>query len=115
SGSIPSFDIILLGIGEDGHTASIFPNQMNLLTSDKLYDTAIQPKTGNTRITMTGTLINNAKNVNFLVSGKNKSIVINEIVRVTEPVDRYPAAMVEPLNGNLYWYLDKSAAGDIAK
>jgi len=115
SGSLPSFDIILLGIGEDGHTASIFPNQMNLLTSDKLYDTAIQPKTGNTRITMTGTLINNAKNVYFLVSGKNKSIVINEIVRVREPVDRYPAAMVEPLNGNLYWYLDKSAAGDIAK
>ncbi len=105
----PSFDIILLGLGEDGHTASIFPNQMQLITSEKLYETAIQPKTGQTRITMTGSLINNAKCIYFLVSGKGKSEVLNAILNSSEAADEYPANFIKPLDGELFWVVDDSA------
>lgn len=105
----PSFDIILLGLGEDGHTASIFPNQMQLITSEKLYETAIQPKTGQTRITMTGSLINNAKCIYFLLSGKGKSEVLNAILNSSEAADEYPANFIKPLDGELFWVVDDSA------
>ena len=107
--ALPHFDIILLGLGEDGHTASIFPNQMQLITSEKLYETAIQPKTGQTRITMTGSLINNAKCIYFLVSGKGKSEVLNAILNSSEAADEYPANFIKPLDGELFWVVDDSA------
>jgi len=109
NGTLPHFDIILLGLGDDGHTASIFPNQMQLLTSEKLYETAIQPKTGKTRITMTGNLINNAKCIYYLVSGKGKSDVINAILNCIEAADKYPANFIKPADGELVWVVDKSA------
>jgi len=108
NGTLPHFDIILLGLGDDGHTASIFPNQMQLLTSEKLYETAIQPKTGNTRITMTGNLINNAKCIYFLVSGKEKSKVVNAILNSSEAAAEYPAYFIKPGDGELFWVVDKS-------
>jgi len=108
-GSLPSFDIILLGIGDDGHTASIFPDQISLFTSEKLYDTAIHPKTGNKRITMTGNLINNAKCIYFLVSGIEKTNVINAIMNGGETADKYPANYIKPVFGKLLWVVDKSA------
>lgn len=106
--ALPSFDIILLGLGDDGHTASIFPNQMQLLTSEKLYDTAIQPKTGQTRITMTGRLINNAKCIYFLVSGINKVVVLNDIMNCDEKAKQYPASFINPDFGELFWVVDES-------
>jgi 6-phosphogluconolactonase len=109
NGTLPHFDIILLGLGDDGHTASIFPNQMQLLTSEKLYETAIQPITGNTRITMTGNLINNAKCIYFLVSGKGKSEVVNAILNSSEAADEYPANFIKAEDGELVWVVDKSA------
>jgi len=109
NGTLPHFDIILLGLGDDGHTASIFPNQMQLLTSEKLYETAIQPKTGKTRITMTGNLINNAKLIYFLVSGGGKSEVVNSILNCSEAADEYPANFIKPVDGKLFWFVDKLA------
>lgn len=108
-GTLPCFDIIFLGLGDDGHTASIFPNQMQLLTSEKLYETAIQPKTGKTRITMTGNLINNAKCIYFLVSGKGKSEVIDAILNGSEAAEEYPANFIKPADGELFWVVDKLA------
>lgn len=104
--SLPLFDIILLGIGEDGHTASIFPDQMELLTSDKLYDVSTHPVTGQKRITMTGHLINNASNIYFLVSGKSKAKVLNNIFAGNNEAKEYPAYYVKPLNGELFWIVD---------
>lgn len=103
--TLPSFDIILLGIGEDGHTASIFPNQMELITSDKMYAVALHPDSGQKRITMTGHLINNAKYIYFLASGKNKENVVKNILEGNEEAKQYPANYIKPVNGELFWVL----------
>ena len=104
------FNAILLGLGEDGHTASIFPGNEDLFLSDDLCVKTIHPDTGQSRITITGKLINNSENLIFMVTGKNKSGIIKEIL---EPVDkelRYPASFVRPYKGKLSWYIDSSAA-----
>jgi len=106
----PSFDLIILGIGEDGHTASIFPNQMELIDSEKICEVAIHPDTGQKRITITGRVINNAKNVSFLVTGKKKSIIIGNILNKRENYKSYPAAHVYPKFGKLTYHLDEVAS-----
>ena len=102
---IPQFDLILLGMGNDGHTASIFPNQMKLLVSEKFYDIGIHPQSGQKRITLTGTVINNAKNVFFLVTGKDKAQVFTNIRYHQSGWISYPASHIKPL-GNLKWVVD---------
>lgn len=111
--NLPVFDIILLGIGEDGHTASIFPGQLDVFRSEKIYEVTVSPYTGQNRITMTGNVINNADNIYFLVSGKHKAKVVGEILTGSESAKRYAAANVNPVRGALEWYLDKDSAGNI--
>ncbi len=108
--NLPSFDFILLGIGEDGHTASIFPNQMHLLKSDKICEVAIHPETGQKRITLTGKVINNANNICFMVSGENKAIVVSQILKNLEEARNYPANYIISNSGLVQWHLDKRAA-----
>lgn len=103
--SLPAFDIILLGIGEDGHTASIFPNQMTLLNSNELYDVAYHPVSNLARITMTGHLINNAGNIYFLVSRGDKENIVKDILDGNEKAMQYPANYIKPVNGELFWML----------
>jgi 6-phosphogluconolactonase len=105
---LPQFDLILLGLGSDGHTASIFPNQMQLLESEKNYETAVQPETKQERITLTGKVINNAKQVYFLVSGIDKAVVVSQILQGDGYA--YPAANIKPTNGEPSWFIDKDAA-----
>ncbi|KUO60665.1 hypothetical protein APF79_02525 [bacterium BRH_c32] len=107
---IPSFDIMMLGLGDDGHTASIFPNNISLFNSDKICINTKHPESGQDRITFTGKVINNSKNVYFFVTGKGKSKIVNEILNVDNPNKICPASLVEPSDGNLYWLLDKGAA-----
>lgn len=109
----PRFDLIMLGLGEDGHTASIFPNQKNLLNSDKIYSTAVHPASGQTRITLTGRVINNASNVVFIATGKNKSKVLDEIINQKGNYKGYPASFINPKNGELLWLFDEAAASQI--
>ena len=104
----PSFDLVMLGLGDDGHTASIFPNQMNLLESDHITAIATHPLTEQQRITLTGKVINNAKKVAFLVSGESKALIFNEIVKNTENSLNYPAAHIHPV-GELHWFVDDKA------
>jgi 6-phosphogluconolactonase len=105
----PVFDWIWLGMGEDGHTASIFPHQMDLLHAGKPCMVATHPDTAQKRITITGGVINAARRVTFLVTGENKSPVINEIVMKEGRYLEYPACHVAPLSGNIEWFLDKNA------
>jgi len=109
----PVFDLTLLGMGEDGHTASIFPDQMNLLTSEKICEMAVHPLSGQKRITLTGRVINNTKRIIFLVAGKGKAEVMKEILNKEKNYEKYPAAHISPVNGQLEWYLDSGAAGFI--
>ena len=107
---VPAFDLILLGMGEDGHTASIFPNQMELLTDANICSDAIHPDTGQHRITLTGPVINNAELVIFLVTGEAKAPVVREIMTQSDDWRKYPAAFIQPNPGELCWFLDQAAA-----
>jgi 6-phosphogluconolactonase len=110
SSGTPVFDWIFLGIGDDGHTASLFPNQMNLLSSEKICELAIHPETGQKRITLTGKTINMAKRITFLATGKDKQEVVKHILNREAPAKKYPAAKIAPEKGRLDWYLDAVAA-----
>jgi 6-phosphogluconolactonase len=107
----PAFDLILLGMGDDGHTASIFPNQTELLISDRLCEMAYHPVTNQVRITLTGRVIDNAALICFVVTGTGKAERLSEIFSNAENSKQLPAARIKPVNGELLWYLDKQAAG----
>ncbi|MCB0753874.1 MAG: 6-phosphogluconolactonase, partial [Ignavibacteriae bacterium] len=111
--NMPKFDLIILGLGTDGHTASIFPNQVKLFESENYCDMTVQPKTRQKRITITGKVINNAANIYFLVTGKEKSEAVAEILYKKGNYKKYPASHVAPTWGNIKWYLDKEAARKI--
>jgi 6-phosphogluconolactonase len=103
---VPCFDFIMLGIGEDGHTASIFPGQENLFTTDKLTAVTVNPSNLQTRITLSGSLINNASNVAVVASGINKLKIVSEVIDET---DTYPISFVNPIHGKLTWFLTLDA------
>ena len=106
----PVFDLILLGMGDDGHTASIFPDQMYLLNSERICEVATQPQSGQKRVTLTGMAISHAMNVCFLVTGLNKAERLSEIWNNPEKANLLPAAHIHPENGDLKWYVDEPAA-----
>lgn len=106
---IPRFDWVLLGVGEDGHTASLFPGSEVLRIKDKICAVAIHPVSGQKRITLTLPVINHAKKVTFLVAGESKRKVVSEILHQSEGFNKYPAAQVNPVQGELIWLLDKAA------
>jgi len=106
----PVFDLIVLGMGDDGHTASIFPNQMELFRSKQICAVATHPESGQKRVTLTGKTINNASKVSFLVTGANKANRLSEIWAHQEKANLLPTAYIHPVSENLEWFLDESAA-----
>jgi len=107
---LPFFDVILLGLGEDGHTASIFPGNEKLFVSDKICVSAVHPSTGQKRITITGGVINNSAEIIFMVTGKNKAGIVNNIIGRADNKKQFPASYVKPAEGKVLWYLDEEAA-----
>jgi 6-phosphogluconolactonase len=110
---IPVFDWIFLGMGEDGHTASIFPDRPGLLESPSLCAVSYYAASGQYRVTLTGPVIRNARRISFLVTGANKSLLIRQIIHREPDATRYPAFHITPLNGVMDWYLDASAANQL--
>jgi len=108
---IPVFDLILLGMGPDGHTASLFPDQMALLKSDKCCEVSTFPSTGQKRVTFTAKLINNAENVIFFVPGISKQQRVKEIVSGDKQSLKLPANYIRPQHGHLLFFLDEYSAG----
>lgn len=113
SKSVPQFDLILLGMGDDGHTASIFPNNMGLLYSEQFVETSSHPLTGQKRITLTGTTINQAEDVVFLINGSSKAEILNQITNHKVDFQNYPASYIHSQNGSAQFYLDKAAASKL--
>ncbi|MEO1009874.1 MAG: 6-phosphogluconolactonase [Bacteroidota bacterium] len=112
---IPQFDLVILGMGSDGHTASIFPYEIALWEAKEHCRVATHPETDQKRITITGGLINHAKEVAFLVTGADKAEKVAEIINREGDYGTYPAALVSPMSGNLHWFLDADAAQGISQ
>lgn len=110
--SVPRFDLILLGMGPDGHTASLFPGHPEVVKpGDKLVAVVFDsPKPPPTRLTFTYQLLNAAKNVIFLVAGADKAAMVRQVLVGGTAVVPPPASLVQPANGKLTWLLDMSAA-----
>jgi len=106
-------NLMFLGLGTDGHTASIFPDQMELLNSDEVCAIAVHPVSGQVRITLTGRILNASKKILFLVTGSEKSQVVYDILNQKGAWDRYPASYVKPIDGEVIWILDRKAAARI--
>jgi 6-phosphogluconolactonase len=104
--AIPSFDLILLGLGDDGHTASLFPHTPALQVCDRLI--TVGEKSGQPRLTFTVPLINQAKTVLFVVAGASKQAALSQIFADVADPQVYPARLIQP-QGSLIWLLDEAA------
>lgn len=112
SHEIPRFDLLLLGLGGDGHTASLFPGTAAIAERERLVVANEVPALHTVRLTFTLPLINRARRVAFLVSGAEKASIL---ARVLEgPPDALPAQLVRPDEGELLWIVDSAAARDLA-
>ena len=110
----PSLDLILLGLGEDGHTASLFPGASILGDHQRVIAATQSPKDPPNRLTMTLAAINRASVILFLVAGSGKAGVVRAILEPkTEAERRLPASLVQPEEGRLIWFLDRAAAAEL--
>jgi 6-phosphogluconolactonase len=108
---LPRFTLVLLGLGTDGHTASLFPNTSALQERTKLITEVFVESLKTSRITMTLPLINNAHNVIVLVSGKGKAGILSAVIDADVP--QFPVNMIVPTSGSLTWMVDRDAASQI--
>lgn len=109
-GAAPVFDLILLGIGSDGHTASLFPNTPALGVTDRWTVANPVKKLATERITLTAPVINAARAVEFLVAGESKAEAVAEILEGSAEPNEYPSKMIRPEDGGLIWLLDTASA-----
>lgn len=105
----PRFDLIMLGLGQDGHTASLFPGSSALKESSRLVAPTWVEKKKIFRITLTYPVVNNAAEVEFLVSGSGKAQILKDVFNPSGAA-AFPAQLIKPINGRLLWLLDHAAA-----
>ena len=108
--AIPAFDLVLLGLGEEGHTASLFPHSPALKETKRLVAAPWVEKLNTYRITMTLPILNNGKSVVFLVTGASKAEVLRTVMNTDRKPDLYPAQAISPTNGAVSWFVDEAAA-----
>jgi len=111
--SVPPFDLILLGMGPDGHTASLFPGTAALREKKRLVAANFVPRLNAHRITFTPLLINAASHVLFLVAGIDKADVLRAVLEGEFEPDVFPAQLVKPAQGQLTWLVDRAAGAHI--
>lgn len=109
----PWFDLIMLGMGDDGHTASLFPETEALDAHDRIVAPNYVPKLDAHRMTFTPKLINAAANVLFLIAGTGKAGALQAVLEGPRQPRRYPSQLVAPRDGALYWYIDRAAASKL--
>jgi len=105
------FDLILLGLGDNSHTASLFPHTSVLHEHEGLVKEIYVDEVGMYRITFTAPLINAARQVVFLVYGSGKAAAVHHILKGKRDFENYPAQLIQPDHGELIWFLDEASAG----
>lgn len=115
AGQLPRFDLIYLGMGPDGHTASLFPHSAALKITDHLATANYVEKLNAERLTLTVPTLNNAAVVAFLVAGADKADALYEVLEGARNSDTYPAQLIAPQQGKLYWIVDKAAASKLSE
>ena len=106
----PRFDLILLGMGADGHTASLFPFSEALRETEQITAANYLEKLNTTRLTLTFPTINNARNIIFLVAGAEKAEILHEVLEGESQPEKLPAQNINPKDGNLFWLLEENVA-----
>jgi 6-phosphogluconolactonase len=113
-GGLPRFDLVYLGMGDDGHTASLFPGTTALHDSEHTVVANWVEKFNTYRVTLTAKVINNAALVNFLIVGDSKTKVLKEVLEGPADLNKLPSQLIRPANGQLLWSVDEPAAKELS-
>jgi 6-phosphogluconolactonase len=109
-GSETTFDFVLLGMGDDGHTLSLFPGTEVIHEQNALATSFFLQAQDMYRITLTAPVVNNAACVAFLAAGAGKAEVLKQVLKGEKNVDLYPSQIIQPVKGQLHWFVDEAAA-----
>jgi len=115
AGTEPCFDLVLLGLGDNSHTASLFPHTPVLHDKSASAKAVFLEDQKVFRITLTAPLINMAQHVAFLVYGEGKAIAVHHIIEDKTDIEEYPAQLIKPQSGDLQWFLDTGAAAQLKR
>ena len=115
SGNFPRFDVVLLGMGNEGHTLSLFPGTKALHETQRIVASNWVGKLYTDRITLTAPAANAAANVIFMVTGSDKACALKAVLEGPQEPEQLPAQMIQPSNGSLYWLIDAAAASLLSK
>ena len=110
---MPVFDLVILGVGADGHTASLFPGSLTLTETMLLAIPVMLPLPGLNRVTLSLPVLNHARQVVFMASGRRKAAIVGELLGRGACSEQYPASLVRPAAGKLQWQLDIEAASEL--
>lgn len=109
----PRFDLIFLGLGQDGHVASIFPGSHALRETENWVLAVFAEAHQSWRVTLTPPVLNSARQLSFLVSGKSKADRLQEVLQEEPHAEPLPAQLVQPVNGQVTWLVDQAAAAKL--
>lgn len=111
----PRFDLVLLGMGDDGHTLSLFPGTSAIQETERFAVANYVPRLDTTRLTLTAPLVNAARTVAFLVGGSGKAETLARVLDGPVDVESLPAQIIQPAQGQLLWLVDEAAAAGLAR
>jgi 6-phosphogluconolactonase len=104
-----TFDLVLLGMGDDGHTLSLFPNSLILFQNNKWVNIVDAPAKKMKRITLMPGVVNKSASVAFLVTGEGKAKILQQVLEEQEQKINYPVQLIKPISGELHWFVDEPA------
>ena len=113
--ALPRFDLVLLGMGDDGHTASLFPGTAVLQEKEHLVQAYYLEPQDMYRITLTAPCINQSRRIVFLTFGEKKANALYEVLEGKRNPEKYPAQLIQPQNGENIWFVDEAAAQKLSK
>lgn len=113
--SLTTFDLVLLGMGDDGHVLSLFPGTSVIHEEEKWATSLWLEAQDIYRITLTKTVVNKSKHIAFLTTGTNKAHALKEVLEGYYNPDLYPSQVIKPENGELHWFVDEAAAAQLKK